>query len=883
MVISRIEYIGCTDKLANMLAQAFAAEERPMEHQIRVYGPQAELENISLDRTGYNILVRETLPEPELADAFYDIWFLPLSAREAAYRARMFYRRVSLENQVALDQVLIGNLTDCSPNLIWIKDREGHHNFVNDSFCKAVGKPREIVLGKTHAFIWDVEEDDPACVESERIVMETGQTYISQETILAGGEERLLTVHKAPLRDAKGQITGTVGIAIDCTRERQYRDHLVQSGSALDAMFTSLDCGLIYHGADFAITDLNQAALVILGAPTFRDLQGRSRSNLMDIIVPDDQERVCQLLASLAEPNDAVGFECTISTVADKKRYVFAKTRLMENGPVPKYQTYVLDCTEQKRREEQKVEEREAEQAELVRALGADYQIVLLRDLKSGVDKIFHIADAGRPRLERIFSSEFPLSDQLECYIRECVHPDDQSAFLEVCSPEYLNLHLKDQNTLYHNYRIIVDGDLRYCQMKVARLGQEELTGFVMGLLNVDAQTRREMEDKERLMEAMQQANRASQAKSAFLSNMSHDIRTPLNAIVGYASLAMKYSEGNAYLPSYLGKILNSGKHLVSLINDILDMSHIESGKMQLTEAPCEIREILDEIENIVQPAAREKNHAMAFELHGLTATPIMCDRLHLKQILLNLVGNAIKYTPAEGCIDVSVIQSPAENDMLAYQFRVKDNGIGMSEEFRQKIFEPFERERTSTVAGIQGTGLGMAIAKSIAELMGGKLEVFSEEGKGSEFVLDVAFKPATVQEMVESPVSEKKPAGGRLLLAEDNVMNQEIALEFLTEAGYEVDVANNGSEALEMLKENGNYDLILMDVQMPVMDGYTTVKAIRSLPDEHLSKIPVLALTANSFEEDRQEAIRNGMNGHVAKPIDFNLLFKTLADFLSR
>lgn len=877
----QVEFIGCSPELVSVLASVFSDHSLHFSHKIRVYGPEADL-NTGLQRDAYNILIAADLPPASVAGLFSDIWFLPLNERQASYRLGLLLHRIELENQVAQDRAFILNITDSSPNLIWIKDREGHHTFVNDSFCKAVGKPKELVTGQTHAFIWDVEEDDPACLESERIVMETGRHYVSQEEIFAGGEKRLLTVHKAPLRDARGQITGTVGIAIDCTRERQYRDHLVQSGAALDAMFTSLDCGLVYHDADFSITNLNQAALVILGCPTLKDLQAVNYCSLMDIIAPDDRERVRQMLTGLTSSSQAAGFECSIITPANKTKYVFAKSRLVENNGRLEYQTYLLDCTEQKKREERKSQERKEEQTELVRALGADYQIVLWRDLKAGVDKIFHINHASKGRLERIFSERLCLCDSLECYINECVHPDDQELFRQACSPDFLNRELLDRSTFYHNYRIIVEGELRYCQMKVARLGQEDLSGFVMGLLNVDAQTRREMEDKQRLETALQLAKKASQAKSTFLSNMSHDIRTPLNAIVGYASLAMKYAHGDAYLSPYLNKILNSGKHLVSLINDILDMSHIESGKMQLTEAPCKMTDIIDELANMVGQSAREKNQTLEIDAEGLSYLPVLCDKLHLKQILLNLISNAIKYTPAEGRIDISIRETPAA-DFLAYEFRVKDNGIGMSEEFRQRIFEPFERERTSTVAGIQGTGLGMAIAKNIAQLMGGDIEVRSEAGVGSEFILNVAFRIAAEEEAEETPASEKNHCGGRLLLAEDNEMNQEIALEFLTDAGYQVDIANNGREALEKLQLNRDYDLILMDVQMPVMDGYAAVKAIRALDDNALASIPVLALTANSFEEDKQEALRNGMNGHVAKPIDFKLLFKTLEALLGR
>lgn len=883
MCNSLVEFISCPPDLVDILSPAFAEGKSPLGHHIHIYGPVFDTSRPLLSDSAYNILVTDTLPPPELAASLADIWFLPLSPDEAAYRIKMFLRRVELENQVAQDQALIHNLTDSSPNLIWIKDMEGHHNFVNESFCRAVGKAKDTILGKTHSFIWDVPEDDPACIESERIVMETGRNYISEESIMAGGEKRILTVHKAPLRDARGQITGTLGIAIDCTRERQYRDHLVQSGAALDAFFSSLDCGLVYHTPQFAITDMNPAARAMLGYPSLKALQETNGGSFLELVTPEDRDRVRELLESLTEPEESTSFECALTARDGEVKYVFAKSTLLSQNDAPMFGTYLLDCTTQKLHEERQTAERRAQQTELVRALGADYEIVLWRDLKSGVDKIFHIEQSRGNRLERIFSGPAPLREKLELYIQQCVHPDDREAFRKVCTHEYLHRQLKNSPTTYHNYRIVLDTGIKYCQMKVARMGDEKLFGFVMGLSNVDEQTRQEMEDRERLAVALVQAKKASRAKSTFLSNMSHDIRTPLNAIVGYTSLALRQVDETSPISPYLEKILHSGHHLISLINDILDMSHIESGKLLLRPGPCKMTDIVEELEGILQPLALEKDQNLVFETTGLTLDGILCDRLHLKQILLNLVSNAIKYTPEKGTIDIHIAQTDSPGERISFLFHIRDNGIGMTPEFLAKIFEPFERERTSTVAGIQGTGLGMAIAKSITEMMGGELDVKSEVGVGTEFILRVAFPKAAeeVQELLDA--GEYTLDGGKLLLAEDNEMNQEIALEFLTSAGYEVDVANNGQEALEKLQTNGDYDLVLMDVQMPVMDGYTAVRAIRALPDRTLASIPILAMTANSFEEDRQAALASGMNGHVAKPIDFNQLFRTLHRFLAK
>jgi len=384
----------------------------------------------------------------------------------------------------------------------------------------------------------------------------------------------------------------------------------------------------------------------------------------------------------------------------------------------------------------------------------------------------------------------------------------------------------------------------------------------------------------------------ANRAKTTFLNNMSHDIRTPLNAIIGFTSLAESHIDDKEQVRDYLGKISVSGQHLLSLVNDVLDMSRIESGKVTIEESDVHLSDVIRELRTMVQSDVDSKQIEFFVSTEDLTHEDIVTDKLHLKEILLNILSNAIKFTPAGGAIRFRVTEKPSPSEALAcFEFSIKDNGIGMSEEYRKTIFDAFTRERTSTVSGIQGTGLGMAITKSLVDMMGGTITVSSTEGKGSEFVVNLSCKinssPAEAVEASEDTV--KSPAlpdlsGKRVLLVEDNEMNQMIAEAILTESGLTVEIAGDGLEALEKVRNApaGYYDIILMDIQMPRMDGYEAAKQIRSLEDKEKATIPIVAVTANAFEEDKLIAMEAGMNGHLAKPYDIPAIMEMLTKLLT-
>lgn len=397
---------------------------------------------------------------------------------------------------------------------------------------------------------------------------------------------------------------------------------------------------------------------------------------------------------------------------------------------------------------------------------------------------------------------------------------------------------------------------------------------------------------RERDMEAQKiKAEESSKAKTAFLSNMSHDIRTPMNAIVGYVELAKDEKLTLEETREYIEKIDGSSRHLLTLINDILEMSRIESGKMEPELAPTDLRGVMNDIRDLFSTQMSEKKISYTVSYSEVENYGVMCDRGRLSRVLINLVGNAYKFTPEIGTVSVILRQTGTDGDVCRYELRVKDNGIGMSEEFAGKVFEAFERERTSTVSGIQGTGLGMAITKSIVDMMGGTITVHTAPNKGAEFVIALAFRKCSCPETTQTDnsagagTSPKKAdfSKMRMLLVDDVMVNREIAAKILRRLGFTVDVAGNGQEALDILSgsEPGYYDGVIMDIQMPVMDGHEATRRIRCLPDSRLASIPVIAMTANAFSEDVEKAKEAGMNAHIAKPIDIEELVRTLNEVL--
>ncbi|HBA50968.1 MAG TPA: hybrid sensor histidine kinase/response regulator, partial [Lachnospiraceae bacterium] len=371
-----------------------------------------------------------------------------------------------------------------------------------------------------------------------------------------------------------------------------------------------------------------------------------------------------------------------------------------------------------------------------------------------------------------------------------------------------------------------------------------------------------------------------------FLSNMSHDIRTPMNAIMGFTALARKNLDNVEKAAEYLDMITASGEQLLQLLNDVLEISKIESAQLRVEEDECSLIELMQQIQKAVAFRAAAKNITLSLDITHLRHDIVSADREKLSEILSYLVDNALKYTKENGRVTIAVAEQEALKDhYIAYQFMVEDNGIGISGEFLEHIFDPFEREKNTTFSGIHGTGLGLTITKKLVDMMGGNIYVTSTVGVGSKFVVSVPLKlPDICQENPKEEIGLMKLTDSKnILLVDDNEINLEIEAEMLKDAGFFVETAENGKIALEKIAQSfpGTYDLILMDIQMPVMDGYQATRAIRQIPNPGLARIPIIAVSANAFEEDRRKAMECGMNAHLPKPLDMGQLFEVMGKFL--
>ncbi|MCR4654639.1 MAG: amino acid permease [Lachnospiraceae bacterium] len=387
-------------------------------------------------------------------------------------------------------------------------------------------------------------------------------------------------------------------------------------------------------------------------------------------------------------------------------------------------------------------------------------------------------------------------------------------------------------------------------------------------------------------------AEESNKAKSVFLSNMSHDIRTPMNAIIGYINLAERDDNDLSEVLTYLSKIKTSSQHLLALINDVLEMSRIESGKMDLEPIPVDLKKTLYEVHDMFSVQMEQKNIDFTVDSSTVRHSNVYCDKNRFNRVLLNLTSNAYKFTPEGGSVSIKLKELDDGNeDFGSYELRVKDSGIGMSEEFADKVFEAFEREKSDAVNAIQGTGLGMAITKNLVELMGGDISVNTAPGEGAEFVIRIKFELRKGEAVSSEEKREDRREHGlsvdfsrmRLLLAEDMPINREIAIMILTNMGFTIETAENGKQAVDMVKasEPGYYDLVLMDIQMPIMDGYEAAREIRNLDNKALSGLPIIAMTANAFSEDVKKAHEAGMDAHIAKPIDIKQMTETLKEVL--
>lgn len=866
-------------------------------------GTDAEqtLETLIARFGGAQLIIFADEEQKKLSKAFSpeitDIWTLPMSAEEASFRFSRWQDTYRTSMDLWQTSQYLEATINGIPSLVWYKDKYGIHHKVNDSFCRTVGKSKKAVEGRDHFFIWNVDPNDPAnegndCMESDNEVMRTRKTCVAEETVKTGGSIKLLTTYKSPLYDLDGSVMGTVGVGIDITQEREYEQEIISKNHALEAVFAAIDCGILCHAIDGArVLSVNRTALKILGYESQEELVSSGFNMVADSVVDEDKPVLRNAIKSLKKIGDTVSVEYKVRHKDGNILHVMGNIKLLSENGNPFYQRFLLDCTAQKLQEREK----ERRHNELVQALIIDYSLVCFFDLNTGLGFVLRAeGDSGS-----IFGSaeKIYFDEGMEKYIEKAVYSEDREMVGSVFNLDRLKKEMSEKNTFHINYRAVTDGgEIKYYEMRAVRSGSwGEMRGIVLGFRCVDEEIRTEMEHKQLLKDALLQANKASKAKSIFLSNMSHDIRTPMNAVIGFTNLAINHIDNREQTENYLEKIKTSGEHLLRLINDVLDMSQIESGNFQMNETQCSLSDILDSINNIVNKHITEKKLDFKVETEKIVHESFMCDKLRINQILINVISNSIKYTAPGGRVVLSIAEKPGTSwDNAVYEFRIKDNGIGMSKEFTSQIYELFARERNTTNSGIQGTGLGMAITKNIVDMMNGTIDVKSEQGAGTEVTICLNFRLGPGEALPEQKdaaddrekdIYAVDPEAGekRILLVEDNELNQEIAAEILKDVGFASDIASNGKEAVDMVcnSEAGYYSAVLMDIQMPIMNGYEATMAIRGLDDARLAKIPIIAMTANAFEEDRRDALNAGMDWHISKPIDVDNLLSTLNKFI--
>ena len=616
-----------------------------------------------------------------------------------------------------------------------------------------------------------------------------------------------------------------------------------------------------------------------LGLPAMGDdLITFARTNFEEIIPPDDQERFldCFVKEDIIESLDHCGtFAMTFRMMfGDVPTYVFLKiTRMIEEEA--KHVVIGISSVDEQVKALEAYEEAHRASitySRVAQALAGDFFSIYVVDPSTDhfveYSSMKEFEELG---IEKEGNDFFNTSRK---NMARVIYEEDRDRFMGTFTKEKIMSILERDGSFTMKYRLMFGDTPVFVSMKATLLEDKDGRHLIIGTNNIDAQMKREQEYQMRMADAR------TRARNDFLANMSHDIRTPMNAIVGYTNIAKSHFEDRDTVMSALDKIGSSSHFLLSLINDILDISKIESGKMQLSVGPCDLGEIFRRIEDITALQAKDKSLRITYQHDSVHHFKVLGDELRIEQVLINIISNSIKYTPAGKTVDLIAEEYPAAGNMNKYRFIVRDSGIGISEEYLPHLFESFTREEKTTVNRVQGTGLGLAITAKVVELMDGTISVKSTLGEGSEFTVDLELESLEDDDSDEACADiDVDLAGRRVLLVEDNVINAEIATMILTEHGLSVDQAKNGKVGLDRVQEMGAgyYDAVLMDIQMPVMNGYEATQAIRDLDGDYYKSLAIIAMSANAYDEDVQACLAVGMDAHIAKPFDPDDLLKLL------
>lgn len=637
----------------------------------------------------------------------------------------------------------------------------------------------------------------------------------------------------------------------------------------------------------------NKAVFKIFGCETLEEFKELTGYTFKGMLYPDDYEKVSVSIVDQIEKSqgnlDYVEYRIVrkdgkVRWLDDYGHYVNSDVY----GGL--FYVFISDITEKR----VQMEADKAVYTAVIDALSRAYNAVwLINDIATGSFSLFR-ADTSegsihtRPTKEALELLTY--EDAKANYIKNFVAPSDRERLEKELTLENIIANTSSKKVFGVVFKRVVGDKECYYRIEFAQVQLPNgKTGIVAGFKDVDEDVRKEQEIQQVLRDAIDSANASSKAKSDFLSSMSHDIRTPMNGIIGMTAIATAHLDDRERVEDCLKKISEASSHLLSLINEVLDMNKIESGKVELNEENFNLSELVNTLLAMTKAQLESHRHTLKVDIADVIHENVIGDSHRIQQVFVNLMSNAIKYTPDGGTISLSVAERPTNaHGVACYEFVFEDNGIGMTEEFQKHLFEPFTRANDKKTAAIQGTGLGMTISQSLVRMMGGDIQVKSKPGEGSRFTVTIYLKFVDVQNAEphkEDPLrnlEDLKFEGKRILLVEDHPVNAEIAKNVLQMTGLEVEWVVDGEAAVERManSKEGEFDLVFMDIQMPNMDGYQATAAIRAMTT-YARRIPIVAMTANAFADDIRRAKEVGMNGHISKPLDFNELARILQKWI--
>ncbi|MBQ7160471.1 MAG: response regulator [Clostridia bacterium] len=638
---------------------------------------------------------------------------------------------------------------------------------------------------------------------------------------------------------------------------------------------------------------VNAEMIRFLGCDTERQFRDYVGNSFRGIVHPDDLEDVeASIEAQIADEANKNYDSVVYRVITADGRIRWADDygqRVHVEGMGDVYYVFIGDITDSHR-----IAEENARRASVIGGLSVDYEMIALYDLDTSAITICRVEQTDFSMSDEETDEAFGLADGwnevVARYAESYIIKEDRKRYLDEMRPETIKEKLQNTRSYYIDYRCSgINGEIEYYRVSIAAVGENPVRQAVIGHCNVTDQVvkaQNEIADKMRVEMELERERRTNDLRSDFLFNISHDLRTPMNAIIGFTDLAKRHADDHDALLGYLDMVESSNCEMLKLIDDLLEMNSINYGGLELKYEPIILREQIVTVLDLLRPETETKGIGIETRFE-LPEKPVMADAHRVRRIAAGIIGNAVKFTPDGGRVYVSLCEKEVSASGYGrFELIVRDTGVGMSEEFMKRMFEAFERERSSTESGKQGTGLGLTIVKKLLDAMGGSIEVKSQKDVGTEVTINLPLK---YSDRGETESKKKVSASGeaiaegnyRILLVEDIEINRLLAETILREAGFEVESVPDGCDAVEAVKNNPQYyyDLVLMDIQMPVMNGYEATRAIRAIDRGDVSILPIIALSANARTEDREMSLESGMNKHIAKPFDAAELVRTVND----